>query len=241
MSYFELRLEEFLFPKKLNGDQANFRFIVDVRFTNDQDQYTTEQAIMPGPDTFWECDPDKKKDPNYIRDSEDKNLEIDGNTYECSQFHKEDFHEWDRLILLLKGKSLHSILFTVYNVDREDIWDKMQKIGERIFEAVFSKIGKKITDSIPENLSSYLPDSLGGADDDLRSFLLKKIAGSDKSLFRRSVKLEVPTAENSKEFTIQGRGTQGKYQIVFSVENPQDKSVIEDKDEGYTQRDPSNN
>lgn len=221
MSYFELRLEEFLFPKKLDGGQANFRFIIDLRFINENGEHTTEQAIMPGPDTFWECDTSEQEKSNYIRDSQDEDLVIDSNTYKCSQFNKEDLHEWDRLILLVKGESLHSILFTVYDVDRKDIWDKVQKIGERVFDAVLTKIGKKIADAIPEDASSYLPDSLGSADDDLRSFLLKKIAGNDDILFRRSIKLEVPTAENpnenSKKFTIQGRGIQGIYQIVFSV------------------------
>lgn len=220
MSYFELRLEKFLFPKKLDGGQANFRFIVDLRFINEKGQYTTEQAVMPGPDTFWECDTNQADKPNYVRHSEDKDLVIDDKTYTCGQFNMEDLHEWDRLILLVKGNSLHSILFTVYNVDRKDIWDKVQKIGERVFDAVLTKIEKKIADAIPKDASSYLPDSLGSADDDLRSFLLKKIAGNDDILFRKSIKLEVPTAGNPQDFTIKGSGTQGKYKIVFSVTTP---------------------
>ena len=47
MPLFELVLTEFLFPKALPNDKANFRFIVDLRFINEKGQFITEHAVMP--------------------------------------------------------------------------------------------------------------------------------------------------------------------------------------------------
>ena len=219
MPYFELKLEKFQFPKDLDNKYANFRFNVDLRFINDQGQYATKQAVMPSLDTFWECATNKKDEPNYVRDDE-----YDKNNNSLSQFDEEVLHEWDRLILLVKGTSVHSILFTVNDVDRKDIWDKVQDFVMKILEATLLKI----KDAIPGNLPLSLPDSLGETVDDLQSFMLKKISGGDTILFRRSIKLEAPPDGNwqvwencpnecPQEFTIDGRGTKGEYQIVFSV------------------------
>ena len=192
--------------ERISG-QSNYRFI------NDKGKYVTEQAVMPGPDTFWECDTDKRGESNYIR------AEVNDDC-KCSRFDNGRLQEWDRLILLVKGKGLHSILFTVYNVDREDVWDKMGKIAGKVFESVVTKVGEKIAGVIPGNGSAYLPDSLGSADDDLRSFFLKEFAGNDDILFRRSCKFEVPKNRNCKNYDIEGCGEKGKYKISFSVKDP---------------------
>ena len=221
MPHFELKLEEFRFPPQLENGQANFRFNVDLRFINDKDQYTTERAVMPSPDTFWECDKNKKNELNYVRAAND--ITEDGITY--SQFDMKVLDEWDRLILLVNGKSLHSILFRVDDVDRKDIWDRVQNFGMKIFEVAIGKI----KDTIPGNFPLSSPDSLGGIADDLQSFMIKKIAGGDKMLFRRSIKLDAPPPGGNwqdwkncpnkvpQNFKIKGRGKKGKYLIVFSV------------------------
>ena len=56
MSVYEITLTGFKFPKNLDNDKANFRFVVDLRFVNDESRFTTEHAVMPSLDTFWECD-----------------------------------------------------------------------------------------------------------------------------------------------------------------------------------------
>ena len=81
-----------------------------------------------------------------------------------------------------------------------------------IIEAVIGKI-KGV---IPKEVPLSLPESLGGAADDLQSFLLKKLAGGDKVLFRGSAKLK-DRKKGKKYFDIKGCGTDGAYQIDFSL------------------------
>ena len=61
MPLYELRLNGFQFPENLDDDKANFRFIVDLRYTRNGNQYPTERIVMPGMDTYWECDPRKPR------------------------------------------------------------------------------------------------------------------------------------------------------------------------------------
>ena len=213
MSSFELTLTKFLFPKNLPNGKANFRFVVDLRFTNGKGQFTTEHAVMPSLDTFWECDTGRTDRPNYVRG---ENLQIGSDTY--SQFNMCDIDDWDRLILLVKAeerKSIHSIQFKVIDVDRKDAWDKVKNFLGGVVGTVIGNI----TGVISEKLPLSLPESLGGAADDVHSFLLKKLAGGDKVLFRGSAKLDDPEdiKANKKDFSIKGRGTEGGYKIAFSL------------------------
>ena len=179
MPLFELVLKEFLFPKDLSNDKANFRFIVDLRFINENGQFITEHAVMPSLDTFWECDTGRTDRPNYVR-----NIDKDGNIvnckYEGNQFNMCAIDDWDKLILCVKGVSVHSIQFKVIDVDRKDAWDEVKNF----LEGMIGTLIGKIKGGISGNLPSPLPESLGGAADDLQSFLLKKLAGGDKVLFR---------------------------------------------------------
>ncbi len=209
MKTFELTLAKFLFPKDLSNGKANFRFVVDLRFINSKGQFTTEHAVMPSLDTFWECDTGRKDRPNYVRHSEDKGC--------YSQFDMCAVDDWDRLILLVKGNSVHSIQFKVIDVDRKDAWDKVKNTLGGIVGAVIGKI-KGV---IPETLPLSLPETLGGAADDVQSFLLKKLAGGDKVLFRGSRKFkdeDLPGDGASKDLCISGKGTEGGYKIGFSLE-----------------------
>lgn len=201
MPLFELKLTQFLFPNNLSNNKANFRFVVDLRLIKGEGQFTTEHAVMPSLDTFWECDNGKSNKPNYVRHCE---IISNGNV-NYSQFDMNKIDDWDKLIFLVKGERLHAIQFKVFDVDRKDAWDKMQNIAGKLIDAF-----GKITDAIPGG-------QLGGAIPDLFSFLLKKIAGGDKVLFRGSTKIEDLDDENSVEKKIQGRGTDGEYQIDFSV------------------------
>ena len=216
MSVFELKLTKFLFPKELSNNRANFRFVVDLRLINDKCQFATEHAVMPSMDTFWECDTGRKKKPNYVRG---KDTTLNGNS--CSQFDMEKIDDWDKLILHVKGKSVHSIQFKVIDVDRKDAWDKVKDFLGGIIEAFIGKI----KGFIPKDLTLSLPESLGGAADDLNSFLLKKLAGGNKVLFRGSTRLNAPVdGVSTTEFKIPKdpkgpgpRGTEGNYQISFKL------------------------
>ena len=208
MSNFEFTLTRFTFPKDLANDKANFRFVVDLRFTNDEGQFTTEHAVMPSLDTFWECSTGKDEKPNYVRLEKTEN----GKDTAHNQFDMEKIDDWDRLILIVKGKDLHSIQFKVIDVDRKDAWDTVKKFLGGIIKAVIGEI-KGV---LQENLRSLVSGPLGGAADDLNSFLLKKLAGGNDVLFRGSTPLK-EVARGKEKFNIKGRGTAGNYCIEFEL------------------------
>ena len=80
MPFFEFTLAEFTFPAKLPNDKANFRFVVDLRFIDDKGRFTTEHAVMPSLDTFWECDTRRADRPNYVRKVQDSQFNMDAMT-----------------------------------------------------------------------------------------------------------------------------------------------------------------
>lgn len=214
MPLYEFTLTDFLFPSDLPNHKANFRFVVDLRFINHRSQFATEHAVMPSLDTFWECDTERAGKPNYVRGEGEEELRTAGSvTGRCGRFEMDAIDAWDRLILLVRGKRIHSIQFKVFDVDRRDAWDKIKDFLSGIVQAVVGRI----RGAIPESLPLHLPESLGGAVDDLQSFLLKKIAGGDAVLFRGSTRLGELTGGETKSLTIHGRGTKGIYMIGFDL------------------------
>ena len=191
MPLFKLKLKKFQFPGDLPNGNANFRFIVALRFINDKGQPTVEHAVMPSLDTFWECDTDKDEEPNYVRHNTD------------NQFDMKKIDDWDKLIFFVKGTTLHSIQFKVFDVDRKDIWDKAKDV------AVKGSI-KFVSDVIPKvGITASI---------DLASSLLKQFAGGgDKVLFSGSTKLKASDDKNPVQFTVRGSGSKGDYKIVFNV------------------------
>ena len=63
----EITLDEFIFPKDLPDKRANFRFVIDLRYKDAKGKFAAETVVMPGLDTWWECDKKKTKKPNYVR------------------------------------------------------------------------------------------------------------------------------------------------------------------------------
>ncbi len=214
MPLYEFTLTDFLFPADLPNNKANFRFVVDLRFINHRSQFATEHAVMPSLDTFWECDTERESKPNFVRDAGEEALRIgEGPAVRCGRFEMAAIDDWDKLILLVRGRKIHSIQFKVFDVDRRDAWDKIKDFLGGIVEAVIGRV----RGTIPENLPLQLPESLGGAVDDLQSFLLKKIAGGDAVLFRGSTLLSELADGESTRLAVHGRGTRGTYMIGFSL------------------------
>lgn len=216
MKNFELTLTKFLFPKDLPDGKANFRFVVDLRFTNSKGHFTTAHAVMPSLDTFWECDAGRKDRPNYVRHCQDEGCY--SKFYMCP-IDESPIDDWDRLILHVNAKErkhIHAIQFKVIDVDRKDSWDDMKDFLGGAVGAVTSKV----TGVIAGNLPLSLPELLGGADDDVNSFILKKLAGGDKVLFRGSTRLDdtEDIRHNKRCYLIEGCGTEGGYKIGFRLE-----------------------
>ncbi len=204
MTNFQLDLTGFEFPEKLPNNKANFRFIVDLRFRDEDDRLATEHAVMPSLDTFWECDPSRHDKPNYVR------ANGDGSETELAKFEMEKIDLWDRLILHVQCKSLHSIQFKVIDVDRKDAWDAVKNVLGKIAEVVIGQTRAFILKQ--ENMP--FRTAMGAAADDVQSFLLKKLAGGDQVLFRGS--LQKDELKNGAGL-IKGRGTKGDYKISFEV------------------------
>ena len=191
---YELVLTGFEFPRKLPRRKANFRFVADVRYVNGRGEHDTEHAVLPDLDRYWECDPERKGSPEYVR-AEDKGKKgsldmsrIDG---------------WDRLVLLVRGDGIHSVQFKVLDVNRSDGWDRLRRA---LGDVVATLIGRARA-AVPDK-AWILSDSFGTAATDLESSLVTRLAGGDRPLFRGSAALSGPG-----EYEVSGHGTEGPYTI----------------------------
>ena len=63
----EIDLTGFRFPNKLPPKRANFRIVVDLRYVTKRGDHTTEHAVLPGLDRWWECDPDRNERLEFVR------------------------------------------------------------------------------------------------------------------------------------------------------------------------------
>ncbi len=165
MTVFELKLSGFKFPKNLEADKSNFRMIVDLRYVDAGGSPATAQAVLPGLDTYWECDKNRSGEMNYVRGKDEGKF---------ATFDMNKIEDWDRLILMLPAEKLHSIQVKVFDVNRTDGWDKIRHVMESITKAFFEKAAQ------------VLPGMLGNATEDIKSFLLKKWAGGDAILYKAS-------------------------------------------------------
>lgn len=204
---YQLELTGFRFPEELSNNRANFRFLVDLRYVGSEETFLTEHAVMPSLDTFWECDERRDAKPNYVR----------AENSPCFEFGPGKIDEWDQLIMVVRAERLHSIQFKVIDVDRRDAWDRVKSF---LGGAVRAVVGRA-KDRIPAG--AVLSNSLGGAADDVQSFLLKRLAGGDKVLFRGSHTFRgaqqdagVGEPETQGNETIKGNGSEGDYCISFS-------------------------
>ncbi|MDP2471015.1 MAG: hypothetical protein Q8W46_09120 [Candidatus Palauibacterales bacterium] len=191
---FELVLTGFDFPRKLPRRKANFRFVADVRYVNGRGEHDTEHSVLPDLDRFWECDPERSSAPEFVRGPEKgKSASLDMSRVD----------DWDRLVLLVRGDSVHSVQFKVLDVNRSDGWDRMRRA---LGDVVAALIGRARA-SIPEK-AWVASDSLGTAASDLESSLVARLAGGDQPLFRGSTALSAPG-----EYEVSGEGTEGRYSI----------------------------
>ena len=195
MAHFEIRFTEFEFPAELPNNRANFRFVVDVRFVDEKKNFLTEHAVMPSLDTFWECDTSRSGKPNYVRQ------------LNAAAFDMNKIDDWDKLVLGLRADRLHSMQIKVMDVDRKDAWDSVKNFLAGVVQAFVGKLKGRIPNS------TLISDSLGSATEDMQSFLLKKLAGGDKLLFRGSCDLKAGKGSH----TVSGIGTVGNYLARFEV------------------------
>ena len=192
-SEFELNLEAFSFPKALSDNRANFRFVVDVRMVRSA-KFATDTVVMPGFDSWWECDRKKARHPHYVRAADRPALDMDR------------IDAWERLVLLTRADSLHSLQVKVFDVDRPDAWDTLRDAFSRIAQSVLGRAPQVL--EIPE----LYTDAFGAVDEDLRSTIAKRLAGGDRLLFRGSAPLGAPGV-----VSVAGSGVGGDYAITLAL------------------------
>ncbi|MCL7967771.1 MAG: hypothetical protein M8857_11720 [marine benthic group bacterium] len=194
----ELDLTGFRFPAELPRKRANFRFVVDLRYVTKRGDHTTEHAVLPGLDRWWECDPERSDRQEYARG------EVEGDRVLLDMSAVDD---WDRLILLVRGDAIHSIQFKVFDVNRPGTLDRIRK---GLGDVVGSLLGRARS-GLPD-VAGVFSDSLGSAATDLESALITRLAGADRLLFRGSARLPEPG-----DYVIEGRGEDGAYRIDFAL------------------------
>lgn len=188
-----LTLDRFVFPLRLPGNRANFRVVFDVKYwegSGDKAKLKSVNAIKPGIDTFWECDPSREGKANFrLLKRED-------------QFHPEvnvvGLDEWDRTVITVSTTGFHSVRAKIFDVDRGGSWDSVRDFAGSLVGGILTA-GKEVAGAAVHELSSYL---------------VKKIAGgSDKVLFQGSARLAEGTV------TIEGAGSEGVFQLRLTVSN----------------------
>ena len=196
---FAIMLEGFHFPENLGKDKSNFHFTVGLRFFDKDGNFNTVHTMLPGLDTYWECDPRKEKKTNYVRGSVE-----DGYV----NFDMKAVGKWDSLIFVAKGIRLHSIQFKVFDVNRKDVWDKISGLIKGLFAMGVGVATAKIP-------AAFAPPVQGLADD-LRLAVMNEITSEDDLLFRQSLSFDENKA-SSGEYEVSSSGTSSDYEIKFTV------------------------
>lgn len=194
----EIVLTGFLFPRKLPARRANFRFLVDLRYVTKRGEHTTEHAVLPALDRWWECDPEKRDDLDFVRGPERETQ---------AGFDLSRIDDWDRLVLLVRGDAIHSIQFKVFDVNRLGALDRIRRGVGDVAATLLGRARLVLPD-----VAGVFSDSLGSAATDLESTLLTRLAGADRLLFRGSALLPGPG-----DYVIEGPGEAGPYRIEFSL------------------------
>lgn len=194
ISTYEVSLTGFRFPNALPAKRCNFRMVADVRYVNGRGDFDTAHAVLPDLERWWECDPDRRAEPTYVRGAD---------TGEFATFDMTTIDAWDRLIILVRGDGIHSVQFKVFDIDRPDFLDR---VGGALGDVVGAVLGRGR--SRIEHETGVFAGALGGASADVESAVLGRLAGAERLLFRGSAQLSEPG-----EYVVSGRGEKGEYTI----------------------------
>ncbi len=194
-----LNLDRFVFGINLPGNRANFRVVFDIKYwdgTGDRAKLKSVNAIKPGIDTYWECDPDKAGKANFRRLGDQPEVDVEG------------LDAWDKTVVTLSTSGFHSVRAKVFDVDREDFWDSVKDFAGSLVTGLLSAGEKSVTGVLPEAASEAVGDTV----DELSSYLVKKLSGgSDRVLFQGSASLE------NGSCMIEGGGKDGVYRLRLTV------------------------
>jgi hypothetical protein len=205
MPNFELTLEGFTFPKDLPEARSTFRFLIDIRYIDPDGKFATAHAVLPGLDTYWECEKEKEGEASYVRHKSQPRIDMD------------KIDEWDKLIVLLKAKELHSLQVKVFDIEKTGgFLDKIKEYAGMIVEALIGKATAAVG-GLPAP-PDFAKEAFGAAVHDVEAFALAQLAGikqQNSLIFKRSEK-SFPAAPGGT-FKIEGTGTKGLYEVDIKV------------------------
>ena len=195
---YELRLTAFRFPRELPGKRANFRMVAAVRYVSGRGEHETHHAVLPDLERLWECDPGRASDPQFVRGEE-------VGSFASLDMSKVD--DWDRLIMLVRADSVHSVQLKVFDIDRPNFFDRL---GDALGDVVRSILGRGKAGV--ERAAGVFAEALGNASDDIESALLTRLAGGDRLLVRGSARLV-----DAGDYELTGSGEGGEYRLGLSL------------------------
>jgi len=203
MPNFELTFEKFDFPDELPEARSTFRFLIDIRYVNAKGDFATEHAVLPGLDTYWECEKEHKGEASYVR--RDGASEIDMSRIDL----------WDRLIVKLNAQSLHSMQVRVFDIEKTGgFLDKLKEYSGMVVQALIGAAVKTAKDAVPTP-PAILQGAFGAATHDVEAFALAQLAGiraQDSLLFKQSTNDMAPGNK-----TLNGAGSKGQYIVGISI------------------------
>lgn len=211
MPNFELSLTDFTFPKALDEARSTFRFLFSVRYIDASDKFGTAHAVLPGLDSYWECEKEHKSDPHFVRKMPETNP---------PSFDMKKIDAWDTLVFMLSAKRLHSIQVKVIDIEKEGgLLDKIKDYAGSLLHSFLGTVKSVATGAVPGAIS-FTKETLGDAVSDVESLALAKLAGlrgQEFMLFKQSkLEKDLPAAPGSA-FDLDGDGFQGAYNVSLKL------------------------
>ena len=219
---YEITLDEFRFPARLPGRQANFRLIVELRYQNKRGDFDTETAVLPGLDTFWECQPGAHAKENFFRKERPaaaRRGKRKGSTaYYLPEVHVERIDAWDRLVLRLRAMKLHRLKVTVLDVNRRNWWDALADAALRFAGGVIDRAARRVkaeTRDVPV-AGGAAGDAFGSLAEHVQATVTRRLAGGTdtKVLFAASA-----PARDYGRVVVGTEGDDG-YRLAFRIADP---------------------
>jgi len=207
MPTFELSLTDFNFPADLPESRSTFRMLLDVRYIDTDGKFATQHAVLPGLDTYWECEQAHKGEANFVRDPNAPKLDMT------------KIDPWDRLFFLFKANSIHSLQVRVIDIEKEGgFLDKIKEYAGSIVEALVGTAKTAALGAVPAQIA-FVKDAFGAAVHDVEAFGLAQLAGAkrqDSLVFKQSAR-GIPQFTNGGAFSLTGSGTKGTYQLDLNL------------------------
>lgn len=201
-------LERFAFPAELDRRRANFRVVFDIKYwarvTNTRHEVRVANALKPGADVFWECDPTRSGRPNYVR-------AMDGET-PLPWIDIPSLDPWDRVVLHIEAEQIIAVRAKVFDVNRERFFEDIENVLGGLVSGVFG-VGRH-REAGPESAGAR---AAGDAIDEIHSYLVKKLTGGgDKVLFQGSGTPDADGRIHIARIGTTGDGS-GPYELELAV------------------------